>query len=76
MKEHECTHHKQHSKSCLKCRLKASEAKVATLSEALDWLITCANTSNSMTYGTLSTGFVKGVAEEALKESGFYEKEI
>ena len=29
-----------------------------------------------MTYGTLSTGFVKGVAEEALKESGFYEKEI
>lgn len=27
-----------------------------------------------MTYGTLSTGFVKGVAEEALKEAGVYEK--
>lgn len=76
MNENECTHNRQHSKSCLKCKLRVSEAKVSLLSEALYWLITCANTSNSMTYGTLSTGFVKGVAEEALKESGFYEKEI
>lgn len=74
MKDYECTRHKQPSKSCLKCRLRASDDKIMVLSEALYWLVDCANTSNAMTYGTLSTGFVKGVAEEALKEAGVYEK--